>query len=96
MEHAGLLRLSSLYNLADSVGAFCARVWQAGRTTFHEQDCIFIRRQVLEASHKWARWRWHAVTDQATLHSFTVELSERLARFQAEAFATMRFHAPLA
>jgi hypothetical protein len=89
----GLLRLSSLYNLPSSVDAFCVRARQAGRVDLRDEDCDFIRAQVLAAALRWPRWRWHAVVDQATLQGLTAELGERLARFQAEGLATLRYHA---
>jgi hypothetical protein len=89
----GLLRLSSLYNLPSSVDAFCARARQAGRVDLRDEDCDFIRAEVLAAALRWPRWRWHAVVDQATLQALTAELGERLARFQAEGLATIRYHA---
>ena len=89
----GLLRLSSLYHLPSSVDAFCARARQAGRVDLRDEDCDFIRAQVLTAALRWPRWRWHAVVDQATLQALTAELGERLARFQAEGLATIRYHA---
>lgn len=89
----GLLRLSSLHSLTDAVSSFCQRAYAAARARFTEQDCIFVREEVLTSSRHWARWRWPGLVDETCLVGFTNDLGKRLHRFQPEAFATLRYHA---